>query len=188
MLAIAAIFILTFMLGITTALLWTGDNQQTAVPVNQPQTLFAQAPVPGDVIDAQIDSIAQDLNEAVTRAAVPDLMDVVGGGQSNPVVADLAAAVLEGLQARRTVGALPEGALTQTAVEPVMILSENKLRMLREGVLAGVYTIDTLDESGAKRVKLRTINAQMTSDMEGSLLMQAAAEGRDRSACVSHNG
>lgn len=168
-LAVAAIFLLTFLLGITTALLWTGGSQQAAAPIIQQQPAL-------DV--AQSDSIAQGLSEAVTRAVAPDLTEVVGNGQSSPVVADLAAAVLEGLQPQRTVGTLTQDELAQKAAEATMILNNNKLRMLREGVLAGVYTIDTVDENGSKRVKLRTINAKMTSDTVGSMLMQAAAEGR----------
>jgi len=174
-LAVAAIFVLTFMLGITTALLWSGGTQQAAAPEIQQQTTQVAG---NSYADAQSVSIAADLNEVVSRAAVPDLTDVIGNTQSSPVVADLAAAVLEGLQPQRTVGTLTQDELAQKAAEATMILNNNKLRMLREGVLAGVYSIDTVDENGAKRVKLRTINAKMTSDTVGSMLMQAAAEGR----------
>ena len=163
----AAICVLTFLLGITTALLWSGGQRQASI-----------AAVPIQAEPSTPASAAESLDEAVTRAVAPDLLNLSGKGASNPVVADLAAAVLEGLQPKRTVGKLTDDELAVKAAEATMILNNNKLRMLREGVLAGVYTIDTVDENGVKRVKLRTINAQMTSELVGSMLMQAAEEGR----------
>ena len=167
-LAAAAIVVLTFMLGITTALLWSGGTQQAMRPGVQSEPL---------VISQDTRTAGQNVNEAVTRAAAVDLTEVVSAAQA-PVIADLAAAVLEGLNPRPTAGKLTEGELAQKAAEAQTILNSNKLRMLREGVLAGVYTIETADENGQKRVKLRTINAKMTTDNIGSMLVQAAAEGR----------
>jgi len=170
-LAVGAIVLLTFVLGAQTALLWSKGTPQAAVA---PQTA-----VPA-VYTADGAADLQNLNDVVTRAAAPSLTDlnaasIAGDGD---VVANLAAAVLEGLQIQRTVGKLTEDELAEKTAEAETILNHNKLRMLREGVLAGVYKIETSEVNGSQRVRLSTINAPLTTQAIGRLLDQAAAEGR----------
>ncbi|MEP1766977.1 MAG: LysM peptidoglycan-binding domain-containing protein [Sulfitobacter sp.] len=171
--AVVSIVLLTFLLGVQTTLLLTKDEPQIVVA---PQAVL---PAPSAYVAVQNDDLP-DLTDVVTRAAAPDLNDLgaVDAVQGDDVVANLAAAVLEGLHIQRTVGNLTADELAEKTAEAEAILNANKLRMLREGVLAGLYTIETSDVNGSKRIRLSTINAPLTTKAISSLLDQAAAEGR----------
>jgi len=51
------------------------------------------------------------------------------------------------------------------------------MRMLREGVLAGVYTVKAKQDGDTKRLVLETVNAEMTRESTGNLLLEAAERG-----------
>jgi hypothetical protein len=89
----------------------------------------------------------------------------------------LEAAVLQGLTPQRTVGKLTKNEMAQKAQEAIEIVSRNKLRMLREGVMAGLYTVDSVNKDGEKRIVLTTINADLTSQSMANLLRKAGQEG-----------
>lgn len=174
-LAVVAIVVLTFVLGAQSALLLSGGSRRdTVTQIQAPQVQVLSA---SGQLAVQRNDIAQSLNAAVTRAAVADLTSVNGSSES-PFVADLAAAVLEGLHPKVTKGKLTQGELAVKGAEAEAVVNNNKLRMLREGVLAGIYTIETTEVGGSKRVRLNTVNAPMATDAIGSLLEQAATEGR----------
>ncbi|QUJ76523.1 LysM peptidoglycan-binding domain-containing protein [Sulfitobacter albidus] len=154
--AIGCVIVLTFVLGVlTTLLLVRPDPVQTAA-----------APV--------MDQRA-DLDAAVTRAATADLTSV--GAAPNPITAELAAAVLEGLMPTPTVGKLTPQELERKAEAAQQIVNHNKMRMLREGVLAGLYEIMTEQDDGQKRIKLSALNAPLTAENVTDLLIQAAERG-----------
>ena len=61
-LAAAAVFVLTFVLGIMTTLVFMGNNQYTQAPVVVQQPTLQAA-------------VSESLNRSVTRAQAPDLLD-----------------------------------------------------------------------------------------------------------------
>ncbi|UWR22187.1 LysM peptidoglycan-binding domain-containing protein [Sulfitobacter sp. S190] len=161
-LAVGCIFVLTFVLGIMTAVIFMGGSGQTAT---------APAPV----------TYAKGLDDTVTRAVAPALSDISGAtapAAENPLVADLAVAVLEGLTPQPTVGKLTEDELAQKAAEAKAIVQNNKLRMLREGVLAGIYSVEAVNENGQRRIKLNTVNAEVTAELMADIIRKASDEGR----------
>ncbi|MGJ8615839.1 MAG: LysM peptidoglycan-binding domain-containing protein [Sulfitobacter sp.] len=167
--AVSVIAVLTFLLGIMTTLQFVRPSQ----PV-----IIAAAPVePSSGSLEQF--VAASLEQDVTRQQTPDLLTTTGAAAlAEPEVPKLEAAVLQGLMPSRTVGKLTEEERKVKAREALDIVSRNKLRMLREGVLAGVYTVNTRTENGQKRIVLKTINADLTSKTMGDLLQKAADEGR----------
>lgn len=158
--AVAAIGALTFVLGVlvTVQFMRPGENTiatggDTALP---PQAAAGQA------------------DETVTRLVPADLLATLPADTTIP---DLQAAVLKGLQPMRTVGKLTADEMARKSVEAQQIVNRNKMRMLREGVLAGVYRVETKSVDGAERVVLRTVNAGMTQASIGNLLREAAQRG-----------
>lgn len=158
MLAIGAIATLTFLLGVMAAMSLMDRGQDAAQPVAQ----FTQSP---------------QTAEAVTRQRAPDLITPSVATPAAQIPA-LEAAVLQGLQPVRTVGKLTTDEMAERAIEAQAIVSRNKLRMLREGVLAGVYSVKASTDEGNRRLVLTTINAEMTGKSMADLLRQAARDGQ----------
>lgn len=156
--AVGAIGVLTFLLGVMVTLKVMGPREEIAVVLPQPAL-----PV-----------LATD--ETVTRQQAPDLMSTVPSVEP-PVVPQLQAAVLQGLQPSRTVGKLTKDEMVEKAIEAQEMISRNKLRMLREGVLAGVYSVKASTGGGHRRLVLTTVNAEMTRQAMGNLLLKAAEDG-----------
>lgn len=155
--AVAVIGLLTFVLGVMATLKFT-DGPAAPVAV-APPTEFT----------------VQDLQEAVTRQQSPDLLTP---SLAEPNVgAELQAAVLKGLQPKRTVGKLTDEESVQKAIEAQAIVNRNKMRMLREGVMAGIYSVKAEVSDGRKRLVLRTVNAPLTQDAMANLLKAAAERG-----------
>ena len=176
------VVVLTFLLGVLTTLYIAGprDVQMTAVVGTQqnaqlPTTEEAEQPTP--VLLQQ--AVEASLDQEVTRQVSADLISTTSGAAAaKPADQDMQAAILQGLTPVRTVGNLTQEEKASSVAEAISIISRNKLRMLREGVLANVYSIETVNEGGRKRIVLRTINADMTSRSMANLLKQAAAEGK----------
>ena len=167
-LAVASIGTLTFVLGILVALQLAGPQQVETVAKVSSETQQAK---PVSVTEGTDD-------QTVTRLRPADLLTPVSGGQSaSEDIETLQAAVLKGLQPKRTVGKLTEQELAEKAREAQAIVNRNKLRMLREGVMAGVYTVKARDDGNGKRLVLETINAEMTRQSMGNLLLEAARKG-----------
>lgn len=167
--AVSVIAVLTFLLGVMTTLQFMGPSQPVVASVST-----------GEPTPANLDQfVAASLEQDVTRQQSPDLLTTaVAAAQVEPEVPTLEQAVLQGLLPARTVGKLTEAERAESAREALSIVSRNKLRMLREGVLAGVYTVKTKTENGQKRIVLKTINADLTSKTMADLLRKAAEEGR----------
>ncbi len=165
----SVIAMLMFLLGVMTALNFTGSGTPAIV---------AEAPTaPSSDTLEQI--VAASLAQDVMRQRTPDLLATGQAAElAGPKAGVLEVAVLKGLMPPRAVGKLTEEERRIKARQAVDIISRNKLRMLREGVLAGLYTVNTVTEDGQRRVILRTINAEMTRKTIANLLQKAAAEGR----------
>ena len=167
--AVGVIAVLTFLLGIMTTLQFMGPRQTVMT------TAVSAEPSPASLEQFVAASIEQD----VTRQQSPDLLTTSGApALAEPEVPTLEAAVLQGLMPTPTVGKLTEEERRVKAREALNIVSRNKMRMLREGVLAGVYTVEAATENGQRRIVLKTINADLTSKTMGDLLKKAADEGR----------
>ncbi|MDG1168794.1 MAG: LysM peptidoglycan-binding domain-containing protein [Sulfitobacter sp.] len=180
--AVSVIAVLTFLLGVMETLQFMGPRQ-----------VIVTAQVPEPVLMPDQQDVTED---TVTRAQGTDLlapaMPVVAmpgpamPGPAMPVVEmpvvakpepALEQAVLQGLQPKRTVGTLTEQEQVEKAREALSIISRNKMRMLREGVLAGVYTVKAKQDGDTKRLVLETVNAEMTRESTGNLLLEAAERG-----------
>ncbi|MEP5728693.1 MAG: LysM peptidoglycan-binding domain-containing protein [Sulfitobacter sp.] len=175
------IAVLTFMLGVlaTVKILGPRDAQvavaQPQVPVTLPTSVQTPTSVAAAVSEADA---APDPEPIVTRQQSPDLLaPAVSPDQNPPQSVALQDAVVENLQPKRTVGKLTPQELAVRAREAQAIVSRNKLRMLREGVLAGVYTVTSRTDGDVTRLVLETVNAEMTRRSMGNLLLEAARKG-----------
>lgn len=148
----SVICVLTFFLGMLVAMKVAG-----------PKTQVANAAPPTAV---------------VTRQQAPDLTSTVSAALNTAQeIPALEAAVLKGLQPKPTVGKLTADEMTKKALEAQRIVNRNKLRMLREGVLAGVYRVTAKSDGDIRRLVLTTVNAEMTQKAMGNLLLEAAKAG-----------
>ena len=165
--AFSIIAVLTFLLGIMTTLQFMGPRQVI---------------VTNAAIQPGTDSLSQIVNASlqddVTRQDTTDLLATPAASQrAQTGVPSLAAAVLQGLTPQRTIGKLTKDEMALKAQEAIAIVSRNKLRMLREGVLAGLYTVESANKDGKKRIVLTTVNADLTSQSMANLLRKAGEEG-----------
>ena len=166
--SVSVIAVLTFLLGILATLQIMGPRQVV---------MTAAAPAPTATAPLS-QLVSASLEQSVTRQQSPDLLTPVVAVETTPQVPQLQAAVLAGLQPQRTVGKLTNDEMAQKAIEAEAMVSRNKMRMLREGVLAGVYTVTAKEDNGSKRLVLSTINAELTRASMGNLLLKAAKEGK----------
>ncbi|MBD3665766.1 LysM peptidoglycan-binding domain-containing protein [Sulfitobacter aestuariivivens] len=170
---ISGVALLVFGLGVLTAVLITPREVQTVpvadAPPAPPQT--AATPV---VLQQVVDA---SLAQTVARAQAPDILSPVPAQQPTHID-DLHAAILEDLTPKRTVGTLTDAERAERVRVAVDIVSRNKLRMLREGVLAGLYTVETRQDGDRRFIALRTVNAHLTSATMADLLRKAAEDGQ----------
>lgn len=161
------IAMLTFVLGVMATVKITGQRGPLIAERSAPQEIETYAPV-----------VSLQPPSTVTRSQSPDLL-----GPSTPLlsadpqVPALETAVLKGLQPKRTVGKLTPEEMAVRAREAQAIVSRNKLRMLREGVLAGVYSVKAHTDNAVTRLVLETVNAEMSRQSMGNLLLEAALKG-----------
>ena len=169
LMAVGVIVVLTFLLGIMTTLQFVGPRQ---VVVTSAAGVVTPSPQALDQF------VSASLEQGVTRQETADLLTTTAAPvRAEPVVPDLQSAVLAGLQPKRTVGNLTQDEMSKKAQEAIAIISRNKMRMLREGVLANLYTIKSSNENGRKRIVLRTVNADLTQKSMENLLLDAADKG-----------
>jgi hypothetical protein len=166
--AVSVIAVLTFLLGIMSTLQFMGPRQM----------VVASAPVQAGA-DSLTQIVSASLQDDVTRQDTASLLatPVAQAIRAEPSVPSLEAAVLQGLTPERTIGKLTQSEKALKAQEAIAIVSRNKLRMLREGVLAGLYTVDSTTKDGEKRIVLTTVNADLTSQSMANLLRKAGEEG-----------
>jgi hypothetical protein len=165
--AFSVIAVLTFLLGIMTTLQFMGPRQ----------VIVTNAAVqPGTDSLSQI--VNASLQDAVTRQDTADLLATPAAPlRAETAASSLEVAVLQGLTPQRTVGKLTKDEMALKAQEAIAIVSRNKLRMLREGVLAGLYTVNSTTKDGTKRIVLTAVNADLTSQLMSNLLRKAGEEG-----------
>lgn len=118
----------------------------------------------------------RDIQETPTRSVAADLTDVSAvtdlDAQTGSSAKDaLAKAVLAGLTPA------PQPAQPAPQVAARTLLNSIKLRQLREGVLAGLYSVVVVEDNGAQRVELGTHNVKMTAGYQEDLLIEAAHNG-----------
>lgn len=119
---------------------------------------------------------AQLADMQVTRAQSPDLLAITAAATRAPSTSiPSASAVL----AARTPTSMPDTRTQDDKIaEAIAVVNRNKMRMLTEGVVAGLYTVtaETADGAGT-RIALNSINAASTARELEKILAKAAADG-----------
>lgn len=174
-LTVGAAVVLTFILGISTAVWVMGDG------ASQQQARFSDPVLVQDVAGATTTpQPVQD--DTATRAVSPDLTKVVASSVPaeavTPSLDNLGAAVLAGLRPKPQVDTPETVEAEAKAADALELLSRGKLRMLREGVLAKVYSVEKVEKNGVTRVRLRTINTELSSEYSAEYLVSAVKAGR----------
>jgi nucleoid-associated protein YgaU len=136
--------------------------------------------------------VQETFSDASTRAVIADMTDVsaavsIPAGATAPIAADLNAAVLAGLKPAMRPVARPAEMQTvpvkamqvneAPAKAALEILSDAKLRMLREGILADSYDIEPYQREGIQRVRVRIPNAPLIDTASSELFLEAVARG-----------
>lgn len=174
MMGISAIVVVTFILGLSTAYIMLSADTSEPLPL---QAAFS---APTQMLDPVAEAASSNATaETATRAASPDLTDVSGPAPQlpqnlNSASDNAAVAVLAGFQ--------PEPASQEagaaTSAQSLQVLSANKLRALREGVLAGLYNVEVIDVDGVQRVTVQGLNVDFASTLEYDVLLEAVNGGR----------
>lgn len=159
----------TFVVGLLIASLFVTDDGAMSAAATAPTQGTASA-------DVELEA-----GNVATRAASADLTDVGGStsasGQTSRNAQNLATTVLVGQRPLDAAG-VPAPDLTQSATASFEVLRPNTLRMLREGIVAGAYEIETVKYNGIDRLRLRVENAGVTGGLTGDTLIRAAEAGR----------
>ncbi len=181
--AATVIAVLTFMLGVVTTL-------QIMSFSSAPQDAYAVIPEAGQeqiqTTEGASDEAAQgfdltpsaalevavgaSLHSDVTRSGAADLISPVGAMSYAGDESLSMTEILQGLQP--TASALPADAVLDKAV-----LNRNKLKMLRDHVLAGQYTVKAVERHGKERLCLRIPTGNVTQDEAADLIREAAERG-----------
>lgn len=121
---------------------------------------------------------AQLADMQVTRAQSPDFLAIAApAAQPVPAVAAIPSASAV-LAARTPTGPIEEVSKAAKTAEAIAIANRNKMRMLTEGVVAGLYTVTAENPaSGGTRIALNSRNAASTAVELENLLATAAANG-----------
>lgn len=149
--SIAAIGAVTFFLGVKLTF-WLGGSPEQRLAVSQ----YAET-VTGQQVAARVSPDAPAARSA----------DILA----------LEAAVQKGLQPKPTRGGLTADEMAQKAIEAQQFVNRNKLRMLREGVLARVYSVTARSDGAHRRLVLKTVNADMTQKAMANLLTESVKAG-----------
>jgi nucleoid-associated protein YgaU len=136
--------------------------------------------------------VKETFSDASTRAVMVDMTDVSAAvstpaGATAPIAADLNAAVLAGLKPAMGPVARPAEMQTvpvkamQVNVAPAKaaleILSDVKLRILREGILADSYDIEPYQREGIQRVRVRIPSVPLIDTASSELFFEGVARG-----------
>lgn len=124
--------------------------------------------------DAIATLAAQLADMQVTRAQTPDLLAITAPAEVVPTSIPSASAVLA---ARVPTGVVAEVSQEQKTAEAIAIANRNKMRMLTEGVVAGLYSVTSESADGNTRIALNSRNAASTASELERLLATAAANG-----------
>ena len=194
----AIIVLLTFMLGVLTTLyfvkpqdvvqaadpadLFAADAEATYTMATLPEADIAPNEVTAAPADIAADSAANlqravlaSLQQDVTRQDPTDLI-TPSGAMSRVDPNELSMKeILLGLTPTRGTGTSADDG--KTAKGSQTILNRDKLRILREGVLSGDYTVKTIKRNGKDRLCLRMPVLSVSQDEAADLLRDAAARG-----------
>jgi hypothetical protein len=135
---------------------------------------FATLSKPAGLASSGVD-FAPSLDEQVTRQAAAGILAV-----SEPALSQAPSAALAQNVAIETATAVDQDAEKQRKVKEANdIVMANNMRMLTEGVIAGLYDIQAPDGSGEQvgRIVLNSRNAGQTAAKIERMLEQAAASG-----------
>jgi hypothetical protein len=177
----AIIVCLTFMLGVLTTLYFV-KPQVVSQPADSSDVFGTEAEVglapaapPANPADTLQRAVSASLQEDVTRQDPTDLITPSGAiSQIDPNALSMQE-ILLGLTPSRSIGGA-EGDTT-VAQDSQTILNRDKLRDLREGVLAGTYTVRTVKRNGKDRLSLRMPITSVSQDEAADLIRAAAARG-----------
>ena len=118
---------------------------------------------------------AQLAEMQVTRSQTPDLLAITD--QAAAIIPTSIPSASTVLAARAPAAPTVEVSLADKTAEAIAIANRNKMRMLTEGVVAGLYSVTSENADGGTRIALNSRNAASTAaELEG-LLAQAAANG-----------
>tara|TARA_R110002051_G_scaffold7035_9_gene33094 strand:- start:7175 stop:8032 length:858 start_codon:yes stop_codon:yes gene_type:complete len=113
----------------------------------------------------------------VTRAQTPDLLAITAPATPVPAVTAIPSASAV-LAARVPTGTPDDTSLELKTAQAIAIANRNKMRMLTEGVVAGLYSVTSINpEGGGTRIALNSRNAASTASELEKLLATAAANG-----------
>lgn len=173
MLGVAAIVGVTFFLGLGAAISFFGDDQGE---VSERATFSDPMTVP--VFSSS--DVTEPATETATRALTADMTDVstLTPAMVTNSTSSLTATVLAGLQPELSGPEQVEPGNTRLSRDALDILIRNNIRMLREGVLADVYEIETYEQSGVERVRLRALNAPLINEQTSEVLLKAVEIGQ----------
>ncbi|KIN74771.1 LysM peptidoglycan-binding domain-containing protein [Sulfitobacter guttiformis] len=139
----AAMVGLTLVLGFG-AVFWTPFGDEEAGRQMAESTAFEAS---ADADDTATRAIAVDLTNVSAAVAQPS--------EARGAASGLTAAVLASLTANGTTSAQQSGSTREPGNDALEVLSRNKIRLLHEAVLAGQYDIETYQQNGVTRVRLR---------------------------------
>ncbi len=183
MIAASVVGVLTFMLGVVTTLLIMSfapapQASFTALPESDTdlaQMLETAANEPAPLLDltpsAALEvAVEASLQTDVTRSGPADLISPVGALSYPTSDAISMTEILLGLQPTAS-------ALANDAVLDKAVLNRDKLTMLRDYVLAGDYTVKSVERHGKERLCLQIPQGNVTPDEAADLIRAAAERG-----------
>jgi len=164
-LAVCAVVLMTFLLGSGVAMiLLNGDD---ALQTAQNTSSVAMMDMPA-------------VEETATRSVTPDMTQVTDlPATVEPEVTDaglLSQSVLAGLTPAAQSAA--RTALDAGQVEALTVLSDTKLRTLREAVLADLYDFVPVTTNGAERIEFQTPTAKLSTAATDAGLVKAIEAGQ----------
>lgn len=152
MLGFGGMVALTFVLGVASTVLWlqqdTPPQQASAAGVDERET-FSEAP---------------------TRAEISDMTDV---SEVERPADTMSAAILAGLQRATS----QTGGQTATDLTPPKIIEEERLKSLRDAIVAGEFEIEADSSDGVDRVRLRVGDAPLGATISPDLVVGAGTVG-----------
>jgi|GEM_PF-2273163 nucleoid-associated protein YgaU len=123
----------------------------------------------------------ETFSEVPTRAVIADMTDVSEiSAPATPTAQSRAAlntAVPAGLQLPSAVPPASAKSQPERVRDAMQTLGGNKLRMLRESVIAGLFDVEIYTREGVERVRLRTYNAPLANVVSSNLLIDVVGMG-----------
>lgn len=112
----------------------------------------------------------------VTRAQTPDLLAITAPHVPAPASTSIPSASAV-LAARLPTGPVVEVSIADKTANAIAIANRNKMRMLTEGVVAGLNSVTSENDTGGTRIALNSRNAASTATELENLIARAVANG-----------